>query len=87
MTNQPKPTTKTTSKTNPATRHLKDIASLSKEDREKFVLEMAEQNMPSQELLSKMAKTIASMRYEMYKAHVDAGFTEEQAMHLCLQKA
>jgi len=73
-------------KTNPATRHLKDITNLNKEDREQFMLEMMDQNMPSIEAMARMATTVAKLRYEMYKAHVDAGFTEAQAMVLCTQK-
>lgn len=30
-----------------------------------------------------MAKLVADIRYESYRAHIDAGFTPEQALLLC----
>jgi len=30
-----------------------------------------------------MAQQVAATRYASYRAHVDAGFTEEQALELC----
>ena len=76
----------TNRKTNPATRHLKEITSMGKEDREKFYLEMMEENMPSSDMMAKMSAKIAKTRFELFKAHVEAGFTEEQAMKLCVMK-
>lgn len=30
-----------------------------------------------------MARLVATLRYESYRAHIDAGFTPEQALDLC----
>lgn len=30
-----------------------------------------------------MVKLVARLRYESYKAHIDQGFTSEQALELC----
>ncbi len=33
--------------------------------------------------LIEMARMVATIRYESYRAHIDAGFTPEQALLLC----
>lgn len=30
-----------------------------------------------------MARLVAQLRYESYRAHIDAGFTPDQALELC----
>ena len=59
---------------------INDFSKLSAEDRANFLLENIAENMPSDEALQKMAAFTAKARYIAYKAHIDAGFSEEQAM-------
>lgn len=56
------------------------MSELSAEDRANFLLENIAENMPSEETLQKMAAFTAKARYIAYKAHLNAGFSEEQAM-------
>lgn len=68
------------------TKLFEQLATLSKEDQEKLITEKLEENLPSDEFIQKMASTLAKTRYAMYKAHIDAGFTEAQALLLCQSK-
>ncbi len=71
---------KQASKPAPAFREV----SLSKDDRAQFILEAIEEGMPTDEHLEKMVSFIAKTRYLSYKAHLNVGFSEAQAMTLCL---
>lgn len=65
---------------------LTDLAGLPKAEREQFILEKIEESLPSAETMQKMADILAKTRYTAFKAYVDAGFSEAQAMILCQSK-
>ena len=68
------------------TNDASSFAALTTKDRGKFLIEQIRENSPDDETLKEAAAILARTRRVFFLAHVEAGFTEMQALQLCLSK-
>ena len=62
------------------------FSALTTKDKEKFLIEQMRENAPDDESLGEVAALLARTRRAFYVAYIKAGFSEEQALQLCLNK-
>ena len=68
------------------TNDASSFAALTTKDKEKFLIEQIRENSPDEETLKEVAAMLAKTRRAFFLAHIEAGFTEAQALQLCLNK-
>jgi len=62
---------------------LQEVSKLPKDKQEAFMLECLEENLPSDRFTNTVIKKVADIRFKVYSAYIEAGFSEDQALTLC----